>query len=320
MADIDNDTSYPLQTTLAGTDQFVIIDKTSGVVEKVTWTNVISNFSDASATVKGKVELATDAETVTGTDATRAVTPAGLQSKTASETASGIIELATSAEVLTGTDTSRAVTPAGAAAAYAPLNGWNLVSGAWAYASASTITVPSGAASLYNKGDKVRLKQGAGYKYYYIITVADALLTVTGGTDYTVANAAITDVYYSKAENPLDFPTWFNYTPTFGGFTASVPTITTCQFRCVGKSCHVSLVIGNAGTSNATTHTVTAPITAAAGAYGWVGRVYDNGSQTTQGYCDIAAASGTINMRKSAGAAWTNANGKSADFGIIYQI
>lgn len=37
---------------------------------------------DASTTVKGKVELATNAETVTGTDTTRAVTPAGLAAAT----------------------------------------------------------------------------------------------------------------------------------------------------------------------------------------------------------------------------------------------
>jgi len=35
-------------------------------------------LSDASTTVKGIVELATDAETITGTDPARAVTPAGL--------------------------------------------------------------------------------------------------------------------------------------------------------------------------------------------------------------------------------------------------
>src|SRR5678809_1798656 len=68
---------------------------------------------DASETVKGKVELATTAETITGTDAVRAVTPAGLQAKVASDTAQGIVELATSAETITGTDTARAVTPAG---------------------------------------------------------------------------------------------------------------------------------------------------------------------------------------------------------------
>ena len=38
-------------------------------------------ISDASTTVKGKVELATDAETITGTDTVRAVTPANITAK-----------------------------------------------------------------------------------------------------------------------------------------------------------------------------------------------------------------------------------------------
>lgn len=67
---------------------------------------------DADATTKGKVELATDAETITGTDATRAVTPAGLAALTTSATRAGLVELATNAEALTGTDTARAVTAA----------------------------------------------------------------------------------------------------------------------------------------------------------------------------------------------------------------
>lgn len=70
---------------------------------------------DASTMVKGLVELATDAETQTGTDAQRAVTPAGLASRTATQTRAGIVELATAAETQTGTDALRAVTPAGLA-------------------------------------------------------------------------------------------------------------------------------------------------------------------------------------------------------------
>jgi len=93
--------------------------------------------------------------------------------------------------------------------------GWIPANGTWTYASATTITVPNGAAGKYQKGDKIRLKQGGAYKYYYIITVADTLLTVTGGIDYTVANAAITDNCYSHIENPLGFPDWFNWTPTW---------------------------------------------------------------------------------------------------------
>ncbi len=71
----------------------------------------------ASTTVQGKVELATDAETQTGTDATRAITPSNLSARTATETRTGIAELATTVEAVTGTDTLRIVTPAGLRAA-----------------------------------------------------------------------------------------------------------------------------------------------------------------------------------------------------------
>lgn len=53
---------------------------------------------DASTTAKGVVELATSAETQTGTDAVRVVTPATLASVTATETRAGLAELATDAE------------------------------------------------------------------------------------------------------------------------------------------------------------------------------------------------------------------------------
>lgn len=63
----------------ASTDEFVIVDK-SDTTQAATGTTkrVQSQYvtiADASDTVKGKVELATTAETETGTDATRAVTP-----------------------------------------------------------------------------------------------------------------------------------------------------------------------------------------------------------------------------------------------------
>lgn len=124
------------------------------------WVNddVAPPIPDASETVKGIVELATVAETATGTDGTRAVTPAGLKPivdglqpldpdltaiadltttafgrsllevansgaltdllPSATETVEGVVELATSAEVLAGADAARAVTPAGLAASW----------------------------------------------------------------------------------------------------------------------------------------------------------------------------------------------------------
>lgn len=92
-------------------------------------------------------------------------------------------------------------------------DGWVLANESWAYASATTITVPTGAASRYSVGDKIKLTQTT-VKYFYVVGVADTVLTVTGGTDYTVANAAISANYYSKSSSPVGFPHWFNYTPT----------------------------------------------------------------------------------------------------------
>ena len=114
----------------------------------------VDTVDTASTTAAGIVELATSAETITGTDTDRAVTPAGLAAENtaarilaklltvdgagsgldadlldgqssayyapesaASDSAAGIVELATSAEVTTGTDTARAVTPASLAGA-----------------------------------------------------------------------------------------------------------------------------------------------------------------------------------------------------------
>jgi len=80
---------------------------------------MIASVPDATTTIKGIVELATDAEATAGTDTVRAVTPAGLAAAVgtlvpdASDTVKGKVELATVAEALAGTDTVRAVTPAG---------------------------------------------------------------------------------------------------------------------------------------------------------------------------------------------------------------
>lgn len=105
-------------------------------------------------------------------------------------------------------------------------DGWQIANETWTYASATTITVPSDATTKYSVGDKVRIKQGGGYKYFYIVTVASTLLTVTGGSNYTVANASITDNYYSKGSTPFGHPIYFDYTPTITAGSGSFTTVT----------------------------------------------------------------------------------------------
>lgn len=103
-------------------------------------------------------------------------------------------------------------------------NGWIDPDQIWAYASATTITVPSGAASIYSVGDTIMLTQTT-VKYFYVVGVADTTLTITGGTTYTLVNADITSPYYSKAVSPVGFPTYFNYTTTTGGITLGSGTL-----------------------------------------------------------------------------------------------
>ena len=82
-------------------------------------------------------------------------------------------------------------------------DGWQNVNATWTYASATTITVPSGAAALYQKGDKFKLTANSVVLQGYIITVADELLTVVGDA---LTNHTFTNNFYSHASNPIGFP------------------------------------------------------------------------------------------------------------------
>ena len=82
----------------------------------MTQTSWVPLLRQASTTIAGVVQRASDAEVTAGTDTSKYVTPKHLADRSASDattTARGIVELATEAEVRTGTDTERAVTPAG---------------------------------------------------------------------------------------------------------------------------------------------------------------------------------------------------------------
>lgn len=147
-------------------------------------------------------------------------------------------------------------------------DGWTASADTWTYASASTITVPSGAASIYQVGDRIKWTQTT-VKYGVIVTVADTLLTIAVNTDYTVANAAITLPYYSHQESPLGYPGWFVYTPTWSG-TGGSPSISNGsiqgRFSVNGKNCRfeAKLIWGASTTANsATENRLSLPITSA---------------------------------------------------------
>lgn len=111
----------------------------------------------------------------------------------------------------------------------------------WTYASAGTtgsmrygtFTISGDVTGKYNVMDKVRFKQGGAYKYFKIFQISYSapnttvrIVDITG--TYTLANAVITDNYYSKAETPAGFPTKQNSKRlAYAEVTANQGSITT---------------------------------------------------------------------------------------------
>jgi hypothetical protein len=129
--------------------------------------------------------------------------------------------------------------------------GWMFFGTTWTYASASapefTFTIVGDFSAVLYAGMKIRLTQTT-IKYFIITKVAfsagTTTVTIYGGTDYTLANAAITLPYYAMVRVPSGFPmspdkwtaittdstersqsspvsgTWYNV----GGYSLSIPT------------------------------------------------------------------------------------------------
>jgi len=157
------------------------------------------------------------------------------------------------------------------------IDGWTPADATWTYASASTITVPSGAASIYQKGDRIKWTQTT-VKYGVIVAVADTLLTIAVNTDYTVANAAISANYFSHQANPLGYPGFFNWSPTVtfsGGTVPNTVSRSAAKYWLIGTMCTftISQAYTNAGINN-TQVDLTLPITGSSNYYGgfaWIG-------------------------------------------------
>ena len=134
------------------------------------------------------------------------------------------------------------------------MDGWVAANETWTYASATTFTVAADVTEKYQKGDKIKLTQTT-VKYFYVVSTSysepNTTVTVTGGTDYALANAAITNPYYSHEASPQGFPTWFSYTPTASPQTGSITAETvTGKFMINGRSLFVMVSdnITNKGT------------------------------------------------------------------------
>lgn len=196
----------------------------------------------------------------------------------------------------------------------------------WTYVSATSFKVSGvDVTAQFEPGTRIRLKQGGAYKYFVVASSSfstDTTVTITGGDDYSLANAAITDNGYSYQANPEGYPNWFNYTPTYGGFS-SPPGAGTGRFSVVGRTCFYEVATGFAA-SNASTFTVSTPIPSAViGVHYTAARGLNNGTELTAPSMVEVASGSTWNIYRSfqiGGTAWTASGNKGIYFLATYEI
>lgn len=198
-------------------------------------------------------------------------------------------------------------------------NGWTNPNETWEYLSATSITIPAGGTNFYSAGDRIKITQTT-VKYFYVIGVTSTVLTVTGGIDYTVANAAITANYYSKMQSPVGFPNYFNWDSTGGHNVQGGSAVTADNFKFNLTGGLVTCTFNSVVTSNATTMTGTAPI-AAAFSCGNVVRIRDNSTTYQAGFAVITAGTITYYPLPLTTTGWTNSGTKGVYFGqLSYNI
>ena len=89
------------------------------------------------------------------------------------------------------------------------LDGWIYDTDTWTYVSPTSFKIAGKNVSYrFPKGTKIKLVQ-TSTKYFYVVATAystDTTVTITGGSDYALANENISGQAYSYAENPQNYP------------------------------------------------------------------------------------------------------------------
>lgn len=196
-------------------------------------------------------------------------------------------------------------------------DGWIPVASTWTYASSASVKESGDVRYKYSRGDRVKIVQGTN-KFFYVNSTSysapNTTISLIGGSDYSVANAAITAAYFSHDENPVGFPHWFNWTATFNGWSSN-PANGIYRFRISGNAVDVSIAQPSNGTSNATGCFIGAlPTSANIADESWVGVAWgvDNGSALSAPVRVVMGPNaGTLGFHTSfAGGGWTASGGK----------
>lgn len=204
--------------------------------------------------------------------------------------------------------------------------GWVPFPWSLSFGSGTTVTIVGDYTANFNKGTRVKLTQGGTVRYYLTANSSASsgttTVTVVGDAGTTVANSAISNVFYSYEVNPQGFPHYFNWQPVFTGFSVSPGTNGANKYTVVGNTCFLVRDSNNSdGTSDATSFTMTLPVPSAVSASELI-FVKDNGANvTTPGHILFSASSGTASLFKTFyNGSWTSSAGKNAFFSVTYPI
>jgi hypothetical protein len=207
------------------------------------------------------------------------------------------------------------------------------------YGSATTIVVAGvDLTSFIQKGFGVKFNQHDLTKCFYVLSTSfgggNTTITLTPGSDTTgaacvVENTAsypITNAFWTPCpSNAFGFIDWIPYTATITGFTSTKPTNVVSRFKVIGSTAKLVHSEGTAGISNASTFTVSLPITAKTiAAMVWWAKLFnanDNGSWNNTCDCSISSGDSIVTLAKGGSSTgWTNSGNKMASFEIWYEI
>jgi hypothetical protein len=199
---------------------------------------------------------------------------------------------------------------------------WFLLATSGTYISASSFSVAGDYTAYLIKGTKFKLTN-SGIKYGHVVSSSFGsgitTVVIAVNNDYTIANAAISNIYFSY-RSPADFPTIFLYTPTIVGFSA-LPSPAKYMYSCNNGFCTLVARPSATGTSNSTSYTISLPFTAKASMAQIVipcSYAYDNGTLKTQGVATVEQGATTaILYPDQTGAGWTNSGNKTSVFGPL---
>lgn len=190
---------------------------------------------------------------------------------------------------------------------------WIPFAPACTFLTANTFKMTGDYTAVFKRGALLKLTNST-VKFFVVngtpsFSGGETTVTVTGGSDYSLATGAISDVYYSYQVDPQGFPAKFNFNASPTGFSGS-PTSST-YFSTKGRT--VTIWFDIEGTSNATTFTLTHPFdrTGLMVLYLPGGYSRDNGIALTTPPSLNVLASTTINVYKDPStAAWTASGSK----------